>query len=55
MIKSFAENKTQKPNHERKRQKVQTKQKANKEKQDSKKGQQEPRKPASNNEKLYDA
>ena len=55
MIKSFAENKTQKPNHERKRQKVQTKQKANKEKQNSKKKQQEPRKPASNNEKLYDA
>ena len=55
MIKSFAENKTQKPNHERKRQKVQTKQKANKEKQNSKKGQQEPTRPAPKKEKLYDA
>lgn len=52
MIKSFAENKTQKPNHERKRQKVQTKQKADREKQKEK--QQEPKKPA-RNEKLYDA
>ena len=32
MIKSFAENKTKQPNHERKRQKVQTKQKADQEK-----------------------
>lgn len=50
MIKSFAENKKQQPNHERKRQKVQTKQKADKEK--AKK--QETKKPA-RNEKLYDA
>ena len=52
MIKSFAENKTQQPNHERKRQKVQTKQKAKREQQ--KKEQQETKKPA-RNEKLYDA
>lgn len=51
MIKSFAENKTQQPNHERKRQKVQTKQKAKREQQ---KEQQETKKPA-RNEKLYDA
>ena len=51
MIKSFAENKKQKPNHERKRQKVQTKQKAN---QDKKKNTpQEPRRQSK--EKLYDA
>ena len=50
MIKSFAENKTQTPNHERKRQKVQTKQKADKEK--AKKQQQE--RPAKK-EKIYDA
>ena len=53
MIKSFAENKTQQPNHERKRQKVQTKQKADKERQQEKK-QQETKKPA-RKEKLYDA
>ena len=51
MIKSFAENKKQQPNHERKRQKVQTKQKAN---QDKKKNTpQEPRRQSK--EKLYDA
>ena len=53
MIKSFAENKNQKPNHERKRQKVQTKQKAEKQLQQEKK-QQETKKPA-RKEKLYDA
>lgn len=50
MIKSFAENKTQQPNHERKRQKVQKRYKADQEK--AKK--QEPVKPVSK-EKLYDA
>lgn len=50
MIKSFAENKKQQPNHERKRQKVQTKKNAKKQ-QDEK---QQPKKPASD-EKLYDA
>ncbi|MBQ6080545.1 MAG: hypothetical protein IJK93_09755 [Muribaculaceae bacterium] len=55
MIKSFAENKTQKPNHERKRQKVQTKQKAEKERQKDKKRQQEQAKPAPKKEKIYDA
>ena len=51
MIKSFAENKKQQPNHERKRQKVQTKQKADKEK---KNPPHEPRR-TPKNEKLYDA
>ena len=51
MIKSFAENKTQKPNHERKRQKVQTKQKADKEK----KSQEQQQRRQAKNEKLYDA
>jgi hypothetical protein len=51
MIKSFAENKKQQPNHERKRQKVQTKQKAEKEK---KNPPQEPRR-TTKSEKLYDA
>ena len=51
MIKSFAENKSQKPNHERKRQKVQPKQKAEQEKQKDKKQQERPAK----KEKLYDA
>ena len=50
MIKSFAENKTQKPNHERKRQKVQTKQKADKQKE---KPQEQPL--PQRKEKLYDA
>lgn len=53
MIKSFAENKNQQPNHEHKRQKVQPRHKAKK--QQSKEQQQEtPRRPA-NKEKLYDA
>ncbi len=51
MIKSFAENKKQQPNHERKRQKVQPKQKAD---QDKKKQQQEPPR-TTKKEKLYDA
>lgn len=53
MIKSFAENKDQKPNHERKHQKVQTRQKA---KQQDKKKQPAPNddRPA-RKEKLYDA
>ena len=49
MIKSFAENKTKQPNHDRKRQKVQTKQDA-----ERKKKQQEEKKPP-RKEKLYDA
>ena len=53
MIKSFAENKTKKPNHERKRQKVQTKQKADKEQKDKKQKQEQPKPPR--DEKLYDA
>ena len=51
MIKSFAENKTKQPNHERKRQKVQTKQKADKEKRDKPQQEQRP----ARKEKLYDA
>ena len=54
MIKSFAENKTQTPNHERKRQKVQTKQKADKQRKEQQRKQQETQKPA-RKEKLYDA
>lgn len=56
MIKSFAENKTQKPNHERKRQKVQTKQKAKQQDKKSEKEKQTPQqsRPAPK-EKLYDA
>ena len=53
MIKSFAENKTQTPNHERKRQKVQTEQKAKQQQQKDKKQQKKPQ-PA-RKEKLYDA
>ena len=53
MIKSFAENKTQQPNHERKRQKVQPKYKADQEDKKSKQQQQQ-QKPA-RKEKLYDA
>ena len=53
MIKSFAENKTQKPNRERKRQKVQTKQDAKRQQQKDKKQQEAP-KPA-RKEKIYDA
>ena len=54
MIKSFAENKKQQPNHERKRQKVQTKQNADKQRKQQQKQQQETQKPA-RKEKLYDA
>ena len=54
MIKSFAENKKQQPNHERKRQKVQTKQKADKQRKEQQRKQQETQKPA-RKEKLYDA
>ena len=50
MIKSFAENKTQQPNHERKRQKVQNKRKADKDR----KQDQQPAQPQ-RKEKLYDA
>ena len=53
MIKSFAENKTQKPNRERKRQKVQTKQDAKRQQQKDKRQQEAP-KPA-RKEKIYDA
>lgn len=52
MIKSFAENKTRQPNHERKRQKVQTKEKAKR--QQEKEQDQQSKKPA-RKEKLYDA
>ena len=53
MIKSFAENKTQQPNHERKRQRIQTEQDAKRQQQNKK--QQEPNKKPARNEKLYDA
>ena len=52
MIKSFAENKSQKPNHERKRQKVQTREKA---KQQDKSKPQQPSNNPPRDEKLYDA
>ena len=52
MIKSFAENKKQQPNHDRKHQKVQPKQKADQEKKKS--TPQEPRR-TTKKEKLYDA
>ena len=51
MIKSFAENKSQKPNRERKRQKIQPKQKADKQQKDKQQEQQRPQR----KEKLYDA
>ncbi len=51
MIKSFAENKKQQPNHERKRQRVQTKQDADRQQDKIKKQQQRP----ARKEKLYDA
>ena len=51
MVKSFAENKTQQPNHERKRQKVQNKRKADREDKSLKPEQQRPQR----KEKLYDA
>ena len=53
MIKSFAENKDQKPNHERKRQKVQTKQKADRD--DKKAKKQQPEQRPARKEQLYDA
>jgi len=54
MIKSFAENKNLKPNHERKHQKVQTKQKAKQEQEKAKQEKGKPQRP-SRDEKLYDA
>ncbi len=54
MIKSFAENKTQQPNHERKHQKVQTRQKAKQQDKKDKKRQEQQQRPAKK-EKLYDA
>ena len=54
MIKSFAENKTQQPNHERKRQKVQNKRKADKDRKQDRKRDQQPAQPQ-RKEKLYDA
>jgi len=53
MIKSFAENKSQQPNHERKRQKVQNKHDADRQKEKEK--QQQPKPAAPRKEKLYDA
>jgi hypothetical protein len=53
MIKSFAENKQQKPNHERKRQKVQTKQDADRQQREKQK--QENQHQERKKEKLYDA
>lgn len=56
MIKSFAENKKQQPNHERKRQKVQTRQKADREQEKAKKEQQQQHQSQpTKKEKLYDA
>ena len=54
MIKSFAENKTKQPNHDRKRQKVQSKQEAERERQEQLKKEQQ-RKQPKRDEKLYDA
>ena len=53
MIKSFAENKTQQPNHDRKRQKVQNKKDADRQNKKDKKQQENQRPPRK--EKLYDA
>ena len=53
MVKSFAENKQQKPNHEQKRQKVQPRHKAKK--QQSKQQREESPRPPAKKEKLYDA
>ena len=53
MIKSFAENKKQQPNHERKRQKVQNKSKAKSE--DKKNKKQQPEQRPARKEKIYDA
>ena len=55
MIKSFAENKTQQPNHERKRQKVQTRQKAKQQDKRDKRQQEGAPRPPAKKEKLYDA
>ncbi len=55
MIKSFAENKTQQPNHERKRQKVQTRQKAKQQDKRDKRQQEDTPRPPAKKEKLYDA
>ena len=55
MIKSFAENKKQQPNHERKRQKVQTREKAKQQDKLDKKQQETPERPPARKEKLYDA
>ena len=55
MIKSFAENKTKQPNHERKRQKVQTREKAKQQDKLDKKQQETPERPPARKEKLYDA
>ena len=54
MIKSFAENKNQQPNHEQKRQKVQPRHKAKKQQSEQQKREETPRPPAKK-EKLYDA
>ena len=54
MIKSFAENKKQQPNHERKRQKVQPRHKAKQQDKKDNKQQEQPKQP-SKKEKLYDA
>ena len=54
MIKSFAENKTKQPNHDRKRQKVQSKQEADRQRQEQLKKEQQ-RKQPKRDEKLYDA
>ena len=53
MVKSFAENKKQQPNHERKRQKVQNKSKAKSE--DKKNKKQQPEQRPARKEKIYDA
>ena len=54
MIKSFAENKTKQPNHDRKRQKVQSKQEAERQRQEQLKKEQQ-RKQPKRDEHLYDA
>ena len=54
MIKSFAENKTKQPNHDRKRQKVQSKQEAERQRQEQLKKEQQ-RKQPKRDEQLYDA
>ena len=54
MIKSFAENKSQKPNRDRKRQRVQTKEKAKRQQDKKSKQPSEPKRPQ-RDDKLYDA